>query len=99
MRAVSRADAVPECERLAVGGEPAGAGCRILGEEADQLTARSLRAEVAGAPVGELARVDLEPLHPVRPGDLLRAVAGARVDHEHLLRALAFERREQLVQV
>ena len=99
VRSVGGADVRVERERLAIGREPAGHRRGVLGEEADQLAARALGAEVAGAPVAELGGIDLEQLDPGRTGDLERAVARAGVDHERLLDALARERVEQLLQV
>ncbi len=99
VRPVGGADALIERKRLAVGGEPARDGRGVLGEEADQLAGGALGAEVAGAPVAELGGVDLEQLHARRADDLARAVARARVDHEHLVDPLAREGLQQLLQV
>ena len=99
MRAIGGTDALLQRERLPVGRGPAGNRRGVLGEKADQLAARALGAEVAGAPVAELGGVDLEQLHSRRAGDLKRAVARARVDHEHIVDALARERVEQLRQI
>ena len=84
MRSERGAHARVERERLAVGGEPAGLRDGVLREEADQLPGRALCAQVAGAPVAELARRDLDHLVGELARDLQRAVARARVDHQQL---------------
>ena len=53
-----------ELERLAVGGEPAGLGHGVLGQEADQLPDGALGREVARAPVAELGRARSRSARP-----------------------------------
>ena len=75
MGPVRGAGTLVERERFAVGVQPAWARGGVLGEEADQIAARPLGAEVASAPVAELRRVDLEQLDAGRAGNLARAIA------------------------
>ena len=69
VRAERRAD-LRVRERLPERRQPALAGRRVLGQEADQLAARALRAEVARAPVPELGRIDLQHARAVGARDV-----------------------------
>jgi hypothetical protein len=59
-------------------------GRGVLGQEADQLAAGALRAQVAGAPVAEGRRLDLEDRNPGGASDVHGVVARARVDDQDL---------------
>ena len=56
----------------------------VLGQEADQLAAGARRAHVAGAPVAEGRRLDLEDRNPGGASDVHGVVARARVDDQDL---------------
>ena len=100
VRAERGADALLQRQCLAERRQPAGQRCRILREEADQLTAGALRAEVARAPVAERRGLDLEQLRAGRARDRGRAVARARVDDQHLEPGLLVQHRgEHLLEV
>ena len=75
VRPVGCANAFAEGERLAVRVQPAGDRLGVLGQEADQLARRALRAEVARAAVAERFGFDLDDLCARRAGDLTRRVA------------------------
>ena len=68
-------------------------GRGVLGQEADQLAAGARRAHVAGAPVAEGRRLDLEDRNPDGASDVHGVVARARVNDQdvktHLLRETA----------
>ena len=98
VRPERRAHPLVEPERLAVGLEPAVLRHGVLREEADQVSAGALGAEVARAPVAEVLGRDLDQLGAGRACYLAGAVARPRVDDDQLDVALGPYRGEHLLE-